>query len=664
MKFEICKQYLKSKICIGLSFLFFVITYGFAIFFQSLGMTGFSLLHTIVRFNYYICFFVVCITYYYISSANRNYVKEVSEAAGHQAVYEINALFFITIQMLVWNIGMCIILIFCSTNNDGTGYFISWFPINYIYNIVIPQAICVFLTFLVSASWNSSRWLMLEILFLFLISPFSEDIVWEQKPEIPVDYFWKKIRWPFQILYQNGEWSADYQNDFQIERVRIFLLLFWVFLFLCIGLAYIWKKKVISILVGICAVVFLLLSYQPASIYRLNSSWDGVNKDYTDYSIHIEDNTYRSQEASEFSVTDYDLQLSFNNELSVKGTLEIEAPIECQEFYFTLYHGYSIEEVVSETKGVEIQFEQQKDSLYIRASQKVTRLKLNISYKGHHNKFYSNSRAVMLPGWFPWYPMEGKRQVVLEYPDYGKMWGYNPYNRVETAHICIKSDYPVITNLFDKGNNVYEGEADSITVLGGNLCEIQDTTVKNYLPLELHSEYGLEEFMNKQKQNYYDSLEKLKCVYGIDVSEFENKVIIFASKDIGRNVTNNFLAVFDDYILATPDYVTANDLLHYIVLRDYENRDKREQSELIQIFINSFFDDDSVSIIASWMDEVKMRQEHPEYYSNELNDPQLFMEVLEKIDSEILIKEAVQYMLYPEKYGSDREFLEAMRAML
>lgn len=664
MRLEVYKLYLKSKVCIILSVCMFIVTYGFTIYFKHLGMTGFSLLHTIVRFNYYMCFFMVCLTYYYVSSANRNYVKEVSEVGGFKAIYEINALFLIMIQTLIWNIGMCIILILCSMQNDGSSYFISWFPNNYVWNVIVPQVICILFTFLVSASRNSSRWLMIEILFLFLISPFSEEIIWETKPAIPVDYLWKKFHWPFEILYQNSKWSADYQGDFQIERVRIYVLLFWILLLFSIGAAYLKKKKVISMVAGVGAVICLVLSYQPASVYRLNASWDGANKDYTDYSIHIDDNTYNPVSASEFSITNYDLELSFENELGVTGNIEIKSPQGCEEFKLTLYHGYSIKDVVSQTEGVSIQFRQQGDNLYIQTDKKVSELKFYINYKGHHNKFYSNSRAAMLPGWFPWYPMEGERQVVIEYPEYGKMWGYNPYNRIQKAHVRIRSNYELVTNLTDKGNYLYEGEVDSITVLSGNLEMVQDEVIMDYLPLELYEEYQLEDFKEKQKQNYNDALEKLKNVYGIDVSEFEGKKIIFASKDMGRNVANNFLSVFDEYILATPDYVTANDLLHYIILRDYENREKREQSTLIQLFMNGFFDDDPENIVKGWIDEIGMRKEHPEYFNEVLDNPELLIDILEKSDSGTVVREALQYVLHPENYKNDKEFLENVRAGL
>ena len=174
---EVYKIFLKSKICVFLCVLLFALTYGFTIYFTFLGMTGISLLHTVARFNYYICFLMVCMTYFYVFGANRNYVKEISEVMGKRSVYERKAVSLILILTFFWNLGMCVILICCSLRNDGSAYFLSWFPVNYICNVAAPQLICIGITFFVSASCNSPRWMMAEIFFLFLISPFAEEIV-------------------------------------------------------------------------------------------------------------------------------------------------------------------------------------------------------------------------------------------------------------------------------------------------------------------------------------------------------------------------------------------------------------------------------------------------------------------------------------------------------
>lgn len=659
MRKEISRYFYKSKVYIFLGTAFFCAPYGFAIFFTSLGMTGFSLLHTIARYNFYLCFCLICLTYDYVSSANRNYVKEVSEAYGQRFVYERNAAGFIIAQTVFWNFGMCLLLVLCSFRNDGTDYFLAWFPANYVCNVLVPQLICVGITFFVSASWNSSRWVMAQILFLFLISPFAEDVVWTEKPSVPIDAVWKFFRRPFEILYQNGVWSPDVQNDLQLEGSRISVQIFWLLLLICVGTVAFEKNRRYTVLTGAAACLCLAWALQPGSVYRLNESWDGIRKDFTDYGIYVDSNAYQPMKDPAFEVKEYDLEVSFGRQLSVAGSMEVEAQEACEQFVFTLYHGYQVKELSSQTEGITVSFCQDKDRLLVKTSSQVKKITLNVSYQGYHQKFYSNSRAVMLPGWFPWYPMAGECQIVLEYPEYGDMWGYNPYNRIPEAHIRIRSDCALVTNLAEQGDKIYEGDADSITLLGGNLAETQDSVVMDYLPLELYASYGTEEFIVKQRQEYQEALRKLKQVYGVDCTELENKRIIFASKDMGRNQTNNFLAVFDQYFLAVPNYVTADSLLKYMALEDCENQKRREGSALIGIFLMSYFDDEPEQILQSWRETVQMQLQHPEYFDCTVESPELFLEILETSDSQELVKKAVHYMLHPEEYIDDQEFLES-----
>ena len=69
--------------------------------------------------------------------------------------------------------------------------------------------------------------------------------------------------------------------------------------------------------------------------------------------------------------------------------------------------------------------------------------------------------------------------------------------------------------------------------------------------------------------------------YGIDTAGLEQKKILFASEDMGRNFENNEVAVFDQYILATPLYINANRLFCNMIWQDVKNQEKREASDLI-----------------------------------------------------------------------------------
>lgn len=660
MNFSIWKYINKSKLLIAMELLLFCIPFGFALFFTKLGMTGFSLLHTIVRFNFYVCFFVVIISFYVISSANRYGYKEVSEAIAGKAIYENSALIYISSLLFIWNIGMCIILIVCSNMNDGSSFFLRWFPLNYVCNITIPQLICIFLTYIISYSENASRWIMSEIGFLFLISPFSEEIVWTRKPDFPIDAIWNAFRWPFAILYQNGEWSPDVQNDFQLEKVRLLVLLFWIILLLGLSILTVYKKRM-GIVFVLCSFIVLAVSYHSSSLYRLNSSWNGSKADYWYYDVENKNLNYEPTETMNYRITDYDFEVSFDYELSVSGDIHMSSDEKRDEFHMTLYHGYNVNKLSPLDLDTKIQFSQQGDDINIKVNKPVDDLNLHIEYAGHHNKFYSNSRGALLPGFFPWYPMVGEKQIFLKYGEYGDMYGYNPYNRVAMTHFILRTNQKIITNLSRVDAGMYEGDSDGITVLMGNISDCVDPLICDYLPLSLYKGYNKEAFVNEQKQSYIESLNKLKDFYGIDVSELEKKKILFASKDIGRNYTNNFFAVFGDYILAAPGYITCDSILHYLILRDSENRGTRENAAIIKLFIMSNFDDTPEVIAEELLEKLKYRKDNEDEYSGKIEDIEDWITVISKTDRTYFVRNMVQFIMNPMLYGDERDFLNKMR---
>jgi hypothetical protein len=465
------------------------------------------------------------------------------------------------------------------------------------------------------------------------------------------------IRWPFEILYQNGEWSPDVQNDFQLENVRLLVLLFWCVLLLGLVMYSIYEKKLIGFAIISVAFFVVLFSYQPSSLYRMNNSWTGVNADYWYYEVENSDLTYYD-EPVDYRVSDYDIKASLNNELHVTGTMNVVSDIKKDEFIFTLYHGYEIKDLYSVDRGVKTSFVQNKDTISIKTDRLVNNLKLYVDYKGHHNKYYSNNRGALLPGYLPWYPMPGKKQIYLKYNEYGKMYGYNPYNRITPAHIVLHTNKKIFTNLERKGDGIYEGTSDSITLLGGNITKCDDEIIQNVMPLALSKGFGVKKFVSEEKNSYYEAVKKCKDYYGIDVSKIENKKVLFASKDLGRNNTNNNMAVFDDYILASPGYISCNEIIHNIILGDYKNRNIREKSSLIKLFMMTDFDNDSDTITEDLLEEMKYRKENKADYSDSIENIDEWIDILSKVDSKTFVKKMVEYAVNPALYRDDEAFFQ------
>lgn len=103
--------------------------------------------------------------------------------------------------------------------------------------------------------------------------------------------------------------------------------------------------------------------------------------------------------------------------LDVQAILTLQADRACDEFLFTLYHGYKVSNVTAKridmqnedekdidntkkTESVQVSFTQDmaQDIVTINIDQPVYELTVQIDYSGYSNRFYSNSQACLLQG--------------------------------------------------------------------------------------------------------------------------------------------------------------------------------------------------------------------------------------------------------------------------
>lgn len=653
------KIFFKSRVCVCLLFLLWGAAGGLLAFLTAMGAEGFLLLHTLARGGFFFCLGWVCLTFYYASHAGNSGLREALDAAGGNRSYEKEALPVLGILFFLWNLLLCGLLAAASSVNDATGYFLSWFWLPYLCNILLPGLICLMLTYLAASGKRLHPGLTAVIAFLFLISPMAENFVWSRKPAVPVDAVWNALRWPFTILYQNGDWAGNVQAGLQTEPARISVLLFW--LFFC-GAFLLWRNgkrkiRIAALPAGAVALLFLIYSCQPASLFRINRRWDGIHKIAWDLEQAPEAGTLRKVEDPGFTVDAYGLRLVFGRELQVEGELTLSAEEPRQEFLFTLDDGYRVKEARAAGGEAEVEMRREGNLLWILTDRAVGELKLFLCYEGHHELCYAYAGAAMLPGWLPWYPMAGERQTAIEYPGNGSE--YNPYNSVPEADIRLASNMPLITNLEELGSGCYGGRADSITVLAGALVPAEDEVVLDYLPLGLVQ--SPEKFAQEQKEDYREALEDLER-YGIDTSSLKNKKLLFLSEDIGRMDGMERVYLFRDYILAAPGYISADSLYSRMVRGDTENQRIRENSVILGKLQNL--------LTGNWKSPEEVRQslerersfrllpEAGEDREGEILDR--LASCGEKLDGERLFSFLADFGLHPEKYGGDEGFLQAL----
>lgn len=600
----VVKHFFRQKSIIFITVALFLISLGFCIFFSILGMTAFEVLHTLCRFEFYTCFAWVCITFGFVSRAVNASVREVSDSyAGKYYSYEMSASTFLLIVYVVWNVCVVGILLFCSLKNDGTSFFRAWFWKSYFINVVFPQLICIGLTIAVVISSRQYAAFFCLIFFLFMISPFAEQIVWVSPTGLKIEKIWEIIRHPFLILYQNGEWAPDSMYGLQTETFRIELQIFWLLSIVFILLAR-FTRKSLSYIGLIFACSMLVISFIPFSAYRLNANWNGIFYDRTIYadSNNESDNgnkTCADSSDANFTVTEYQLDVKLKREVAVDLNMRICAETPTDNFLFTLYRGYRVDSVYANDESVSISWIQNGDELVLNTEKDVSELIVCISYYGHSSRFYSNSEACLLPGWFAWYPMPGRHEIFI-YDDSGA-YGYNPYNRIQETTVYLKVNKEAVTNLNKTRDGYYSDKVDSITLMTGNLVsvEMQQNVADNmpslidYLPLNLYKGQTEQKYIEQENENIKREIEIFKQYFPNEQLDFGEMKIIYSTEDLGRNFSNNNIAIFDDYILCSAGYFSARNLFCYLA------QENAHRTKLADVILNhiSLYQNPSDSVI-------------------------------------------------------------------
>lgn len=549
----------------------YILTLAVFLYFTYLEMPFYSMCHTVVRFIYYVCIIFAFITYYYLIQSQKNNVDEVVELTRKSHFK--NTVIYMVSFVLSWNVLLILILLLNASFTMDKLFSIQFVFKSFVFNCMIPEMIMMIVAIMSAKMEKENLGFAIFALFMFLSGPFFESMNWPVKPDKPTDIIIENITKLFHIFYQNGEMSPDVLYGLQIESRRIFIFIFWMILFAGIYFVKKYKKTIIMVIsVGAMLLVSIPV-YKDRSLYRM--SMDYKSAGYSDlYTYGFFDHTlqpYMPPQEADFEVTHYQMDIDIDEKLYVEASIDIESSKPIQQCEFTLYRGYQVKSIQSDFVN---DFQQKDDQIIINFKDAITKCSLDIQYAGYHPKYYSNECAAMLPGYFPWYPMPGEKQIFVD------GYGMNPYNRVDKCQfdVTISSHYPLVTNLKET-NNQYSGKADSLTIIGGNIDTVSNSNIQNILPLEYIEAKTKEEYVKHLEENFIQKEKLLKDIYKIDL-DLKNKKVIIAPKDLGRNYKNNQIILFDDYILCSIECLYTDSyqeiLEYYITTPQYQGIMKEE----------------------------------------------------------------------------------------
>lgn len=254
---------------------------------------------------------------------------------------------------------------------------------------------------------------------------------------------------------------------FSLLPARLAVVFFWLFgsLALAFFLKCLWKKPAnivagtlcLSITVG-CGVVY----FQPASSFRMDHH---ATKGVFANQLYYRENNQQKDVLADFSAQAYDLELKVGNQLYATVTVSVDKE-NLPSYRFTLFHGFKVKSATNQS-GTPLDFHQ--DSDYLTVDSKGSTEKITLTYSGNGSKYYSNQQGVMLPGFFPYYPIPGF-QLVFDTSHQSLL--KVPLSNTADFHLQVNSNQKVYTNLEMQNDGSFKGTTDALTVVSGMLDEI------------------------------------------------------------------------------------------------------------------------------------------------------------------------------------------------
>ncbi len=610
MKLQL-KRFINEKILIGIfsliSFVFLVM-----IVFPMINAQNVSplvVLGSSLRLNYLLAVAFMFLSYEFIIKAKTNNVTEyLSSLKNGTFSYYISSIGILILALFIFSVIIFAVnTIFYVCNYAVNNDYIIHILLNVILNIFLISSIFILLGAVLTFTQKRVSGYAGMIVVCVFTSPIFSILATQLHSNLNFNIFTLVDLLDFSTPLV--DWTPIYTFGFSVLSYRFQQIGF--FAFLLIGLIFfkVAKKQkiktIILSLISVClSLTFLFMYFQPISKVTLsNNPFNGFASDQYYYSL---ENTEHKKQLAEFRVNKYKLSLSIDRQLNGVAELYLSG-VSASELIFTLYHGYSITDVFDENNN-KLEYERVSD--YITIHFKTAPQKITINYSGYGDRFYSNSQGISLPGYFPFYPQPGFKNLYNS-----QEMGFDKYEKNPKTffEVSVKSPQKVFCNLPEVSFNSFSGEADSITLVSG----FYETTRINgidivYPYLFLTNNYSqtamikeVENFINEHKE--LDKIKKIIVVANVNnTSSYERMTIyedhITCTNIIGlserymEQVLNSEQKLLQSYVDL---YENVQPAYQQLLLSAKENPED-EQNKLVLIF------DEKLNLLGNgFLDEVK-----------------------------------------------------------
>lgn len=252
---------------------------------------------------------------------------------------------------------------------------------------------------------------------------------------------------------------------FPMEPIRWFLAVFWILFPFILILTECFQRKTKKALLASGCLVLLL----GVSLFVVRGST--LITDSRINSFSFADPSYYTNKPREdsngfdsgFMIEEYRMDLTISNELHAEVVVTLDNN-GLDRYDFTLYHGYIVKSV--RTEDGDIPFTREGD--YISIGSLNGAGSLIFTYYGKSPKYYANSQAITLPGYFAYFPKAGRTNIWdLDQNDY--VINISPNESYFTVN--VRSNLKVFCNLAGS-DNVFQGRSNGLSLFAGMYDEV------------------------------------------------------------------------------------------------------------------------------------------------------------------------------------------------
>lgn len=470
----------------------------------------------------------------------------------------------------------------------------------------------------------------------------------------------------FQFVQPNATWIADLLYLVPAENYRFTLFAFWILAAVTVLCVISIRKVKCRIVVSLASLVLCcIMAFETETAYAI----ENYNLNYGT-AIYAEEEFLNDdlpeEQAADFVVTKYSMNLTVSDELSAVVTVTLEEN-DLRSYHFTLYRGYEITGLTDEN-GSSLEYERNEDYIIVYTEEPLSEIRM--SYHGFSTTFFSNSQGIILPGYFAYYPQAGFRQVFrYDIVDYYLSYGFNVQeDTLQSTFFTIQVEYDgdVFSNL-EEEDGIFVGTTTAPTLMGGAVMKeeredgsymypvLSDTTCVSLSEIKIY----LRDFCE---------------LLGFDSTKFEamNQVIFLSSSVyIGNDWAENVI-VDDCLFLGTDELLLdAQSLACEILMQSLDIEGDKSNMEVILSSVlleSSYLDDleplDREAFFAVSYDKEDVESESYTDMMMNLLQERMFLTLLETFNQDQVLQATAEYLIDESHTENNAEFMQNLYLQL